>query len=230
VQWWLQHLADAYAENPLHMVTELLLIVFIFYLTFKREKPNQLAKDKLSKQEEDALIVEWQPDPLVTDINHNDNKSLSSSTHVVLATGANAIVKDEQNNEYINLSSHNYLGFANNKSIKEACKKVVKTNAVGSCGPRGFYGTVDIHLSLEKKLREYFGNSSIIYADWIACPVSVITAFVKRGDVLVIDDGCHYLISQGALLSRTNVIWYQHNNIEQLEATLQSLDLKDKKK
>jgi len=225
VQWWLQHLADAYAENPLHMVTEFLLIVFILYLIFKREKPNQSLKDKLSKQEEDTLIAEWQPEPLSS----NNLPLSSSSTHVILANGVGPIVKDEQNKEYIHLSSHNYLGFANDKSIKEICKKIIQTNAVGSCGPRGFYGTVDIHLNLEKKLRDHFGNSSIIYADWIACPVSVITAFVKRGDLLVIDEGCHYLIAQGALLSRCNVIWYQHNNMSQLEATLQTLQMKNEK-
>jgi len=226
VQWWLQHLADAYAENPLHMVTELLLIVFILYLLFKREKPNQ-SKDKLTKQEEDTLIAEWQPEPLVP--NSASTYCPLTSSHVVLASAVGAIVRDEENKEYIHLSSHNYLGFANNSSIKERCKKTIQTNAVGSCGPRGFYGTIDIHLTLEKRLREHFGNSSIIYADWIACPVSVITAFVKRGDLLVIDEGCHYLISQGALLSRCNVIWYQHNNISQLEATLQTLQMKAEK-
>ena len=48
-----------------------------------------------------------------------------------------------------------------------------------------FIRTMDIHLNLERKLSEYFGNPAIIYADYVGCPASVITAFAKRGDLLL---------------------------------------------
>lgn len=32
---------------------------------------------------------------------------------------------------------------------QEACKATVTKYGVGACGPRGFYGTIDVHLELE---------------------------------------------------------------------------------
>jgi hypothetical protein len=36
---------------------------------------------------------------------------------------------------------------------QEACAQTVQKYGVGSCGPRGFYGTIDVHLELEVGLR-----------------------------------------------------------------------------
>lgn len=220
IQWWLQHLSDAYAENPLHMLTELILVVMILWLMFKKERSSR-DEHKLSSREEEELIQEWQPEPLVP-----EDVNLGTYEPVHLTSAANPIVTDDKR-EYIHLASHNYLGFANHPQVKEAAAKCIKEYSVGSCGPRGFYGTMDIHLNLEKQIGEYFGQNAIIYPDYMGCNASVITAFAKRGDLLLIDEGCHYLISQGALLSRSNVIWYPHNNMQSLEMYLQNVQEDD---
>ncbi len=60
---------------------------------------------------------------------------------------------------------------------------------MGSCGPRGFYGTFDVHLALEKELEEYLGTEeAIIYSYDIATVASVIPAFANRKDLLVVDE------------------------------------------
>ena len=33
--------------------------------------------------------------------------------------------------------------------MQEACQATVSKYGVGACGPRGFYGTIDVHLELE---------------------------------------------------------------------------------
>ena len=43
--------------------------------------------------------------------------------------------------ECLNLATHNYLGFAGNPVVEEAAIECVRKFGVGSCGPRGFYGT-----------------------------------------------------------------------------------------
>ena len=43
------------------------------------------------------------------------------------------------------------------------------------------------------------------------------------------DEGCHYLITQGAILSRSNVIWFEHNNMNALEVCLQTVNEEDAK-
>jgi len=90
---------------------------------------------------------------------------------------------------------------------------------------------MDVHLDLEKAIPRYFGVEgevkSIIYADSIALAPSVITAFAKRGDLLVIDEACHYLIQQGANLARCNVIKFKHNDLGSLENILKNIEQKD---
>jgi len=46
------------------------------------------------------------------------------------------------------LATHNYLGFAGNEVIEDAAIECVKRFGVGSCGPRGFYGTAGAILSI----------------------------------------------------------------------------------
>ena len=57
---------------------------------------------------------------------------------------------------------------------------------VGSCGPPGFYGTIDVHIQLEKELSEFLGvEGAIIYSQGFSCISSAIPAFAKRGDIIV---------------------------------------------
>lgn len=43
-------------------------------------------------------------------------------------------------------------------------RETVEKYGVGSCGPRGFYGTFDVHLDLEKALAQFMGQEeAIIY-------------------------------------------------------------------
>jgi hypothetical protein len=36
--------------------------------------------------------------------------------------------------------------------VQEKCSQTIEKYGVGSCGPRGFYGTIDVHLDLEVSL------------------------------------------------------------------------------
>jgi serine palmitoyltransferase len=56
---------------------------------------------------------------------------------------------------------------------------------VGSCGPRGFYGTVDVHLDLEQELAKFLGaEEAIIYSYGFSTIASAIPAYSKRGDII----------------------------------------------
>lgn len=242
------------------MLTEFILVFLIVYLIVARRKPPKKSA-KLTLKEEQQLIDEWVPEPLgnptgtnsrnnnsalYNSVLNNNNKLLSNPLYISSAMGGTVNTLD--NSECIQFASHNYLGFANFESIKSKCIETIKTYAVGSCGPRGFYGTMDIHLNLEKQLSNYFSSNvtnvnnnstntkgnknnreAIIYADNIGCCASVITAFAKRGDLLLIDEGCHYLVTQGAILSRANVIWYPHNDMKRLESYLQTVQAEDER-
>ena len=48
----------------------------------------------------------------------------------------------------LNLATHNYLGLVENKALEDTAVECIRKYGVGSCGPRGFYGTVGIKNNL----------------------------------------------------------------------------------
>ena len=57
--------------------------------------------------------------------------------------------------ECVNAASLNFLGMAENKRVEKVALESISKYGVGSCGPRGFYGTVDVHLELETRLAQF---------------------------------------------------------------------------
>ena len=47
------------------------------------------------------------------------------------------------------LEAQQALGVPSSRVVQEACQAAIKKYGVGSCGPRAFYGTFDVHLELE---------------------------------------------------------------------------------
>jgi serine palmitoyltransferase len=87
---------------------------------------------------------------------------------------------------HLNLAAANFLGIANDSDMKDACRRTVDKYGVGSCGPRGFYGSIDTHLELEAAIAKFMGTKdSILYSDGFQTVASAIPAFAKKGDILV---------------------------------------------
>lgn len=87
---------------------------------------------------------------------------------------------------YLNLSSFNFLGMNGSKQMEIACRETIDRYGVGSCGPRGFYGSFDVHIHLEEAIADFVGNDeAILYSDSVACLASVIPAYCKRSDLIV---------------------------------------------
>ena len=91
----------------------------------------------------------------------------------------------------------------------------------GTCGPRGFYGTLDCHLELEAGLAKFLGTEqAIVYSYGVATISSVVPAFVRKGDVLFVDDGTHFLGAVGARLARGTARRYPRGDLRALESML----------
>jgi serine palmitoyltransferase len=102
---------------------------------------------------------------------------------------------------------------------------------VGTCGPRGFYGTIDLHLELEQLIAEFLQvESAIIYSQASATISSVIPAYAKVGDILVVDSGCNFSIQKGVDLSRSLVFHFNHNDMSDLEKVLKDINRRFAKK
>lgn len=140
--------------------------------------------------------------------------------------------------ERIDMGTGNFLALGGDKAIVSACEATIRKYGVGTCGPRGFYGTVDVHLALEKRLKDFFRTDScILYSYDFATIASVIPAFAKRGDHIVMDKGCSMAVQLGCELSRASISVFEHNDVNSLHATLVKVnasiprknDIKDRK-
>jgi serine palmitoyltransferase len=98
----------------------------------------------------------------------------------------------------------------------------------GSCGPRGFYGTIDVHLHLEEQFAEMMKtDGAILYSDGASTCSSTIAAFCKRGDLLVVDEAIYEPLQTGVQLSRANVKWFKHNDMEDLRRVMEKVHQAD---
>ncbi|PIA39033.1 hypothetical protein AQUCO_02700304v1 [Aquilegia coerulea] len=112
----------------------------------------------------------------------------------------------------------------------ESCTAALEKYGVGSCGPRGFYGTIDVHLDCEARVAKFLGTpDSILYSYGISTMFSAIPAFCKKGDVIVADAGVHWAIQNGLHLSRSTIVYFKHNDMESLECTLEKITRENKR-
>jgi serine palmitoyltransferase len=214
LHYWLEYLLKMYEEDPNHVLVELFCIGIIIWLIV-RPTYDPRKEAQLSKREEDELIKEWNPDPLVPKID-----TLEQDPVRIVESGPGPVVQIN-GVSCNNFASHNFLGYAGDAATKKMCAATIEKYGVGSCGPRGFYGTIDVHMQLEHAIAEFYGvPEAILYSDGMACVASVIPAFCKRGDLIVCDEGVHFGIRQGLNLSRSRVRYFKHNDTEDLNRVL----------
>ncbi|XP_044982174.1 long chain base biosynthesis protein 1a [Hordeum vulgare subsp. vulgare] len=199
-----------------HLVVEgLLIAVIVFQLSRKSYKPP---KKPLSEKEVDELCDEWEPEPLCPPIKEGSN---IDPPILESAAGPHTTIEGK---EVVNFASANYLGLIGNEKIIDSCVGSLEKYGVGSCGPRGFYGTIDVHLDCEAKIANFLGTpDSILYSYGISTIFSVIPAFCKKGDIIVADEGVHWAVQNGLYLSRSTVVYFKHNDMASLASTLEKL-------
>jgi 7-keto-8-aminopelargonate synthetase-like enzyme len=126
--------------------------------------------------------------------------------------------------EYVNMATAGFLNLATHPDVINAGIASIEKYGVGSCGPRGFYGTLDVHLQLEEKLAQFMGyDQAVLYSSGFATIASVIPAFSKSGDYLVCDKGLSLAAQTGIKLSRSEVVWFNHNDLKDFKRALESL-------
>ncbi|KAK9807535.1 hypothetical protein WJX72_001902 [[Myrmecia] bisecta] len=218
-----------FIEHKGHLVLEGLLVVIISYLLIQRTyKPSSKEAEPLTEKEIDQLCEEWEPEPLYrpptsTEADYEPPVISSTMGTYVVANGKRVL----------NMVSFNFLGVAGNDEIMKQCRTTINKYGVGSCGPRGFYGTIDVHLDLEEKLARFMGTEeTILYSYDLATVPSILPAFANAKDLIICDAGVSYPIQNGCHLSRAEIRYFKHNDMADLERVLQAVaqhDLHSKK-
>jgi len=121
----------------------------------------------------------------------------------------------------INLSSNNYLGFANHPKIKEASIKAIEKYGVGAGAVRTIVGNMDIHEEMERVLAEFKKEEAVmVYQSGFNCNAGTIQSVTDEEDLIISDELNHASIIDGARLSRAKKTVFKHGDVNHLESVL----------
>lgn len=137
---------------------------------------------------------------------------------------------DGKNEKYIyyngkkllNLSSNNYLGFADNAKITEEFLDFAGSKyTFGSASARLLTGTLPVYKELEELLSAMFGKEkTLLFNSGYHANVGINSSIAGKGDVIFSDKLNHASIIDGMRLSEGKFFRYPHNNIKALEKLL----------
>lgn len=87
----------------------------------------------------------------------------------------------------LNVGATSFLCLDKEKSIMDSALESLNKYGVGSCGPRGFYGTIDVHLELEERLAKFLEvEETCVYSYGFSTIASAIPAYAKKGDIIFV--------------------------------------------
>ncbi len=121
----------------------------------------------------------------------------------------------------INLSSNNYLGFANHPRLKKASIEAIEKYGAGAGAVRTILGNMKIHEDLEELLAKFKREeAAFIFQSGFNCNAGTIQAITEAGDIIISDELNHASIIDGARLSRADKAIYKHSDMDSLEEVL----------
>jgi len=123
---------------------------------------------------------------------------------------------------FINFSSNDYLGLANDLRLHEAAASAIDEFGVGAGASRLISGTQSPHLRLERALAKWKGTeAALCFSSGYAAALGTIPALVTKNDVILLDKLCHASLIDGARLSGAVLRVFPHNQLRKLESLLE---------
>lgn len=117
--------------------------------------------------------------------------------------------------------SNNYLNLAKNPEVIEAVKETVQIYGVGSGASQLVSGYTELHQRVEQKLSEVKRiPQCITVGSGYLANLSVLTALVGRGDIILSDRLNHASIVDGVRLSKAEKFVYPHKDTVAVERFL----------
>ncbi len=117
---------------------------------------------------------------------------------------------------FINFSSNDYLGLANDPRLREAAASAIDEFGVGAGASRLISGTQSPHLRLERALATWKGTeAALCFSSGYSAALGTIPALVTKSDVILLDKLCHASLIDGAKLSGAVLRVFPHNHAGQ---------------
>ncbi|KAF2965028.1 hypothetical protein GQX73_g8531 [Xylaria multiplex] len=124
--------------------------------------------------------------------------------------------------ETLNMSSYNYLGFAQSEGpCASAVEDCVQKYGLSFCSSRADAGTSELMCEVEKEVADFVGKpDAMVFSMGFVTNASTFPALVSKGCLIISDELNHASIRLGARLSGAVIRSFKHNDMTDLEKKL----------
>jgi glycine C-acetyltransferase len=132
--------------------------------------------------------------------------------------------KTGQMHDLLNLASYNYLGISYRPEVKKAAIEAVEKYGLGASGSPILSGTFDVHEQFAEELARFKDKEAVVlFPTGYSANVGFISALMRSGDTIFLDQYSHASIVDGAILAKSKTVFFRHNNPMDLERKLQNV-------
>lgn len=129
----------------------------------------------------------------------------------------------------VNFSSYNYLGYGYHPEVKRASQDAIERYGTGGASSPVISGTFLLHDDFERSLVDFMGFSMethgiSLFSSGYAVNTGTISSFMKPGSYIILDETAHASLMEGAALSGAQMRLFKHNDMEDLERILKTLE------
>ncbi len=146
---------------------------------------------------------------------------LYQPTMLQSADARTEIEYDGRPHPVINLCSYNYLGLANHPEVIAAAVEALHKYGMGACGSPMLSGMTDLHRKLERAIADFLGREdAMLFNSGFGGALGTLAGLLRKSDVAIMDNRSHLSLRDGAVLSRSRVERFEHNDPSSLDEAL----------
>jgi 8-amino-7-oxononanoate synthase len=132
-----------------------------------------------------------------------------------------AVLRNGRN--LVSFACNDYLGLSQHPDVIDAACKATRAHGVGAGASRHVSGNHPLYRELEERLAAFKGTEdAIVFGSGYLANIGIIPALLGPDDLIVIDERSHSCLFSGALLARSRVLAFPHNDVERVGAILAS--------
>ncbi len=138
-----------------------------------------------------------------------------------VVTRGNQLMIEQHGDLWVNFSSNNYLGLANDSSLIEAWQNGLTLFGAGSSASSLVTGFSTPHLMLEHKLCDWLGyERAILFNSGFSANQAMLFTLLEKGDRLLQDKLNHASLIEAGMLSSASMTRFKHNDVQDLNRKL----------
>lgn len=128
-----------------------------------------------------------------------------------------------QGQTLLNFCANDYLGLSKHPALIAAAQRYAQQYGAGATASRLVAGTYGIHEALEQQIAAAYGQeAALLFNSGFQANSTILAALLDRRSLVLCDRLVHSSLLQGALMSRSRLIRYAHNDLAALEVQLQA--------